>query len=50
MNVQVVNSIGANILHLLFVKFEKDFKLTKKILYEIVKMRDLININLIDSL
>lgn len=46
----VTNSIGANILHLLFVKYEKDFKMTKKILYEIVKMRDTINLNLIDSL
>ena len=49
-NVSVVNAIGAHILHLLMVKFEKDFKMTKKLLYQIVKMRDIIDINLIDSL
>jgi len=49
-DVAVTNTIGANLLHLLFVKYEKDFRQTKRILYECVKLRDVLDLNLIDSL
>jgi len=45
----VTSQIGANIVHLLLVKYDKDCDLAKKILGECVKSKS-INLNLIDSL
>lgn len=45
----VFSQIGANVLHLLFVKYEEDSQLAYKILTECIKLKN-IDPNLIDNL
>ena len=47
-NPHVVNTIGANIVHLLFVKYDKDISLSKRILNRCISLG--VDVNLVDQI